>query len=391
MKGEFVFYRREDPLSRDERAFQKAQADGTEQAYITYLEAFGAGTISGKYAKEAERALNEVIEISHWENLKKYPTKKGFESFILRKNGFSEEALALYQKTYGVPFPSPNFGVFTPNMVHIRGGLFQMGSELSKNESPIHDVIVHDFLLSSTTVSFDDFDAFCDDVGRDKPNDQGWGRGTLPVINIDWYNCLEYCNWLSKKENLEPVYNIDRTKVDPVPKNQSGKKWLIRLDREARGYRLPTEAEWEFAARTIGRTGGRNVRYGNGKNQANSINMNCAFQNTTTKGTVSVSHFPPNGIGLFNMSGNVYEWCEDWYSLYNKKPRGNPIGQGSAVAGFPLFKFNEIQYFIIVGPGKVIRGGSWKQQEKNCRTTSRAFMSPDSRSDEVGFRIARSL
>ncbi|HNL38736.1 MAG TPA: SUMF1/EgtB/PvdO family nonheme iron enzyme, partial [Saprospiraceae bacterium] len=226
------------------------------------------------------------------------------------------------------------------NMALIPGGTFQMGdlfNEGSNDEKPVHTVTVDSFYLSKTELTFIEYDAFCKATGREKPSDKGWGRGRRPVINVDWYDAVEYCNWLSAKENLLPVYTIDKTRQDPD--NQSSndeKKWMVTIDRSARGYRLPTEAEWEYAARE----GGKKVRFGHGRDTIAPFeaNFNCSDYYKTSysvageceeQKTVHVDEMGANSFGLKHMTGNVWEWCQDWYDgMYYRQSHNahNPMG-----------------------------------------------------------------
>ena len=124
----------------------------------------------------------------------------------------------------------------TKGMVYVEGGSFQMGStDGQSDEEPVHSVRVDSFYMTETEVTFDQYDAYCDDQGISKPGDWGWGRGSRPAIDVSWYDAVKYCNWLSEQAGLPKAYSISGTSVN----------W----NQNAEGYRLPTEAEWEYAAR----------------------------------------------------------------------------------------------------------------------------------------------
>ncbi|MCB0595634.1 MAG: formylglycine-generating enzyme family protein, partial [Phaeodactylibacter sp.] len=138
----------------------------------------------------------------------------------------------------------------TPAMAPVEGGTFTMGwlnekrdGEGFGDEKPAHEVKVNHFSIGKYSVTFEEYDAFCESTSREKPKDAGWGRGRRAAIYVDWYDALEYCNWLSEIWGLEKVYEIGKGQKDP--NNRSGsddKKWLITVNESANGYRLPTEA-----------------------------------------------------------------------------------------------------------------------------------------------------
>ena len=254
------------------------------------------------------------------------------------------------------------------NFVLIQGGSFEMGDTFGdgrSDEKPVHRVVVSDFYIGVHEVTFDEYDAFCDATGCEKPSDENWGRGQHPVINVSWYDAVEYCNWRSRKENLQEVYIKRMASVDA--------NW------NANGYRLPTEAEWEFAARQKG----ENVRFGNGKNIANPNEINlvayskstsCSEESVNRQKTVEVGSLSANNLGLYDMSGNVWEWCWDWYdSSYYKKSKDsqNPTGPR-------------------IGSHRVIRGGSWGNDPAFVRCTTRAHSNPTYGRAPRGFRLAMS-
>lgn len=268
------------------------------------------------------------------------------------------------------------------DMVLVRGGTFSMGDQFGEgygDETPVHSVTLSDYYMGKYPVTFDEYDEFCAATGREKPDDNDWGSGRRPVINVDWYDAVEYCNWRSQKENLGAVYSIDKSRKDPNNQHSKDtKKWTVVANYDAKGYRLPTEAEWEYAARE----GGKKVRFGNGKDIADPKEINFyedvpppySIKGLDHSKTVEVGSLnSPNALGLYDMSGNVCEWCGDWYGeQYYADSAGarNPFGPDS-------------------GKFRVLRGGSWYYLPETCRVTSRHWFGPGFQFFAFGFRVAR--
>jgi formylglycine-generating enzyme required for sulfatase activity len=286
--------------------------------------------------------------------------------------------------TKGCPLPPPDTQPIVPSdIVLIRGGNFTMGdlfNEGPSDEKPTHSVTLRDFYIGKYEVTFDEFDAFCTATGREKPGDRDWGRGSRPVINVDWYDAVEYCNWRSQKESLSTVYTIDKTRKDPNNQNNSDtKKWIVTMNQAAKGYRLPTEAEWEYAARE----GGKKVRFGNGRDIINPAEINFGASASYKKDysiegeyrqkTVSVDNLSANSLGLKHMSGNVWEWCADWYGDTYYAESDGAIDPTGAKSG---------QY-------RVLRGGSWDYDSGYCRAAYRSGYPPLYRHADLGFRVVR--
>ena len=238
-------------------------------------------------------------------------------------------------------------------MVRIEGGTFTMGdtstARTSGKDFP-RQVTVNGFFMGSCEVTFEEYDAFCEDTGRNSPGDQGWGRGLRPVINVGWNDAVEYCNWMSMKEGLAPAY--------------SGTGNDLVCDFEAGGYRLPTEAEWEFAAK-----GGRLSRghpY-SGSGDADEVGWHGGNSGGKTR---PVGGKRANELGLFDMSGNVWEWCWDRYE------KSGPAGSTDSV-------LPALEVF------RAARGGSWIHEEVSLRTEHRIGGRPEFQIYDLGFRLVR--
>ncbi|NRB53733.1 MAG: SUMF1/EgtB/PvdO family nonheme iron enzyme [Saprospiraceae bacterium] len=256
------------------------------------------------------------------------------------------------------------------HMVFVQGGTFQMGSKKGGDNETPHSVNLSDYYIARHEVTFEEYDRFCQATGKEKPNDHGWGRGKRPAIYVSWYDAIEYCNWRSSQDGLTPVYSINKRTQDPNNKNRyDDLKWKVTINWQANGYRLPTEAEWEYAARSRGKdqkwagtsSESQLVSFANGKGDMD------GYEYTSPVGT-----FKANDLGLFDMSGNVWEWCWDWYDgdYYAKSPNSIPKGPNT-------------------GSYRVLRGGSWNLGPAFLRCADRFSYTPDGRNYDIGFRLSR--
>ncbi len=233
-------------------------------------------------------------------------------------------------------------GSFGPTMVELSGGDFLMGSPAASanfNERPQRQVSLPVFSVSQFEVTFAEYDRFAGATGRRLPADRGWGRDTRPVINVSWDDAQAYVHWLSE---------------------QTG-----------RDYRLPTEAEWEYAARAGSVT---HYWWGNDLDKvdarANCFDCGSAWDATRT---APVGQFPANAVGLHDTAGNVMEWVEDCYvGSY-----GNAPLDGSAVTAEPPCR------------SRVVRGGGYDSAPTALRSAARADRPGDTRLDDLGFRVVR--
>ncbi|MCB0519767.1 MAG: SUMF1/EgtB/PvdO family nonheme iron enzyme [Saprospiraceae bacterium] len=265
--------------------------------------------------------------------------------------------------------PPADFSV--PEMVFVKGGTFRMGcddkldSDCQPDEKPVHDVTLDDFYMGKYEVTNEEFAAFLNDYGGPSANsslyngevmieehERGIGirneKGKItcyaqkgyekhPVVKVTWIGASEYCQWLSQK---------------------TGKK-----------YRLPTEAEWEYAAR--GGNTSSMTKY-SGSNDLSEVGWHLDNAGGQSH---PVGKKKPNGLGVFDMSGNVWEWCVDWYNekYYQQFEKGgsrNPAGPSS-------------------GAERVLRGGAWSTVYYGCRVADRVSGIPNKGNDSNGFRVAR--
>jgi len=249
----------------------------------------------------------------------------------------------------------------------IHGGAFQMGSPADEawrvEDETQHTVTVSDFYISPYEVTQKEF---LEIMGL---NPSSFSGDELPVESVSWLDAVAFCNAKSVKEGLSPVYVIDGTSVS----------W----DRAANGYRLPTEAEWEYACRA-GTATPFNTENSPGADVCNfyghypyQIEENYFSQgNLDTKPgeyrqtTVDVDSFSPNKWGLYNMHGNVSEWVWDLYGAYSAEEQTDPTGAAS-------------------GTLRVYRGGGWNDFAKNMRSAYRATLAQDKGSFNLGIRLVR--
>ena len=282
-------------------------------------------------------------------------------------------------------------------MVFVEGGTFRLGAavqpgtelETSGTEVAItnnHDVTLSNFCMSETPVTQAQFLAVMGvspsyfNVAPYLPS------GNKPVEQVSWYDAITFCNKLSLRDSKTPVYSVKVGGVEidwanlsyfAIPTSSNTNWNAATMDMSANGYRLPTEAEWEYAARegqesvTVQSGGLFLDLYYSGGNTANDVAWyrgNNGISGTPTYGTKPVKQKRSNALGLYDMSGNVWEWCWDWYGAYTNTPAENPTGPAS-------------------GSSRVYRGGSWNNAASNARVSDRSTDGPFTRINYRGFRL----
>ncbi|MEM7187999.1 MAG: SUMF1/EgtB/PvdO family nonheme iron enzyme [Pseudomonadota bacterium] len=248
---------------------------------------------------------------------------------------------------------------WAPEMVVIPTGSYMMGSTAEEakafglaavaaaQEQPRHKVdITQPFALARHATTFGEYDAFCQATEREKPKDEGWGRGRRPVINVTWNDATAYCDWLSERTGY--------------------------------AYRLPSEAEWEYACRAGTETGFSfgDVISSDLANYNPSYTAGASKEGVYRKKTVPVDFpgFQANAFGLSQMHGNVWERCADqWAESYESARSQTPFSDAGA------------------GSLRVLRGGSWLNVPQLLRSARRDWNEPDARLNSIGFRPARTL
>ena len=210
-------------------------------------------------------------------------------------------------------------------MIAVNGGTFQMGSDKGNdNEKPIHSITLIDFTIGKTEVTQAIWQAV---MGNNPSNFKG---DDLPVENVSWNDIQRFITALNQK---------------------TGKT-----------YRLPTEAEWEYAAR--GGIQNNGYEYA-GSNTLADVGW---YYDNSGRQTHPVTGKQPNELGMYDMSGNVWEWCADWYGAYPDSPQTNPNGPSS-------------------GSYRVFRGGSWGHDAQDCRSADRGRGIPNGNNGDLGFRV----
>ena len=308
----------------------------------------------------------QAYELSYWESIKNSTNASDYAAYLADypRGRFASLAKSR-QKQYEVkPTPEPvqvaqiqtreqprtTYGVGQsfkdcaecPEMVLVPSGSFMMGSKDYSNEKPVHEVTINDsFAVGKYEVTFAQWDACVADggCGGYRPDDAGWGRGTRPVMTVNWEDAQAYLRWLSQK---------------------TGQK-----------YRLLSESEWEYVARAGSST---DYSWGNdiGSNKANCDG--CGGQ-WDAKKTAPVGSFSANKFGLYDVHGNVWEWVEDcWHGSYEGAPTNGSAWLSSCTE-----------------ERRVLRGGSWVSYPDGTRSANRNRNAPTLRNSYFGFRVSRSL
>ena len=227
------------------------------------------------------------------------------------------------------------------DLVKVPGGLFQQGNS---DNGPVHKVTLAGFSLGSSEVTQWQYQTV---MGTNPSKFRG---DDLPVEQVSWFDAVAFCNKLSVREGLTPYYTLKGVEVTTSAK--------------ATGYRLPTEAQWEYAAR--GGLKGQSFTYSGG-NEPDPLGW---YDENSDMKSHPVATKAPNSLGLFDLTGNVKEWCQDWYGAYSAKAQVDPAGAES-------------------GTGRVLRGGSWRYSAFYATVFSRDAYGPEVQANNIGFRVVR--
>jgi len=227
-----------------------------------------------------------------------------------------------------------------PKLIKVEGGTFTMGnqdpySQNTRDERPTHEVTLSDFYIGKTEVTVGQYKRFCKETGKSIPEVPDWGwNDKHPIVHITWQDAMDYCAWLSEK--------LGKT------------------------ITLPTEAQWEYAAK--GGNKSKNYKFSGSNSMLNSG----WYKGNAEDRAHKVAAMEPNELGIYDMNGNVWEWCLDWYAprYYTKSKKENPLN-------------------LTEGPKKFrsLRGCSYANNSKNCRLSNRFYSYFFDKSYYFGFRV----
>lgn len=286
--------------------------------------AIGKITESSQPVKAGDRAIIGVVvakSVSRSE-----PKQKATQS-LLKPNTPERKAVEVMEKPV-----VRTVGKSDIEFVDVKGDTFQMGDTMEEgdaDESPVHDVVLKGFKISKTEVTVAQYRKYCSSTGKTMPAEPEWGwNDNDPIVNVSWNDAKSYCDWV--------------------------------------GGRLPTEAEWEFAA-----SGGvqcQGYSYGGG----NSADDAAWYAANSDSRAHPVGEKAANEIGIYDMSGNVWEWCSDWFDAeyYANSTVENAKGPSSGVM-------------------RVIRGGCWDSEPGDCRVSNRSASLPKDGYNVIGFRCVK--
>jgi len=355
----------EERIRQDDSAYQFAEMANTSQAYTIYLGKYPNGRhaeeasdklaaldaeAAAKIKAEAEEAAkgdDQAFLLASNEN-----TKQAYSTYLINYvNGLhSEEArnriAAIENKEKEAENVRVALSALSLRMVKIPGGSFLMGSENGAgDEKPVNTVTLSGFEMSSTEITQAQYESIIGDNPSHFKLDNN-----RSVERVSWKDAITFCNKLSEKVGLEPCYNLNTGECD-FSKS---------------GFRLPTEAEWEYACRS-----GSGLEYSLGDGES-ALDRAGWYARNSVENTHPVGQKTQNTWGLYDTHGNVWEWCNDWYdkNAYNTNGNNNPTGPKS-------------------GSDKVLRGGSWIDGPKDCRSAKRRSYDPNDDYSDIGFRIVR--
>ncbi len=255
-----------------------------------------------------------------------------------------------------------------------------MGSNRGWDENkPVHEVtITKPFYMGKYEVTQAEYEKYCS-YGSDSPSSSYGDGNNYPAYYVSWYDALVYCNKRSIAEGLTPCYSI-KDSTNPEEWGELPTAWYDPLrdtwdvatcDFNANGYRLPTEAEWEYAARA-GDDTVDSLTY-SGTSDVNKLGDYAWYYDSANDNSHEVGIKLPNAFGLYDMSGNVYEWCWNWFTeRYDTTTEGGSDPTGASAGSY-----------------RVYRGGGWCSYSDDCADSYRSINDPNYRYYDLGFRVVR--
>jgi uncharacterized repeat protein (TIGR02543 family) len=346
---------------------------------ITYMDV-GGGTFSGEHGSDYP-----TTHIYGTATTLTDPTKTGyiFGGWFINSDGLRPALNSLSATGYTVGITLyARWNIVSPmghNLVYIPSGTFTMGSPANEpyrqpyatDETQHRVTLTQGFYMGEYTVTQAQYKmvmgsnpSFFSSNGGGKARVDGLNTADFPVEWVSWYEALVFCNKLSVNEDLEPAYRINGS-TDPaawgvVPESDNPTWNAVQIVAGSNGYRLPTEAQWEYACRAGTLTA---YNWGTGT-------IDPTQANYTMDRTIEVGNYAPNAWGLHDMHGNVYEWCWDWYGYYESEVQTDPMGAA-------------------YGDFRVRRGGSMGIEGQHLRSALREGQDPYYRGTTTGFRLVR--
>jgi formylglycine-generating enzyme required for sulfatase activity len=334
---------------REEKRFVQALVNTNSLSDLNkYFAKYGK---EGRFAAEIKEKMRLIKEDKKdFENAVKVNTVQGFESYL---DKYKESAiyykdavdkLSQLKLMQTLPQVIDKYG-----LVKIPSGDYFMGSPRIVKEDLLNNTPqvywnINSFYMGKNEVTFDEYDEYCKETGKPFPDDNKWGRGKMPVINVSWNDAKDYCKWLSEKTGFH--------------------------------FRLPSEPEWEYACRA-----GSTTKFYWGNKMSKKYCVNATTYRRYRKPRL-VGGRKPNKFGLYDMAGNVYEWCEDSYELKFRI-------RGSSYKFPKLYDRNSSKnpVFTKWGDKRIIRGGDYRSSDFSCYSYQRNATDPESKLKSVGFRV----
>jgi len=363
--GRFTIVPRQDveKLFNAEEKFQLSDLSAKAKTAETQKVLNGTQILSGVIGKVGSR-ITISVSLYTFPDLSQLPG--GVDLRVANKDELFDKVPQLVQSMQnflasGNKPTSQSQTTLNNNFIRVEGGTFQMGNTNGLDpDKPVHTVALKSFNISKYEVTQKEWYEIMGTTirqQRDMVNKSSplYGEGdNYPMYYVNWYEAVEYCNRRSIKEGLTPVYR--------------GSGNNIVCDWNANGYRLPTEAEWEFAAK-----GGGKEYITTEYSGSNSVGAVAWYDGNSNESTHPVGTKAANSLGIYDMSGNVNEWCWDWHGNYTTGSQIDPRGPVS-------------------GTHRVLRGGGWFSSasgNRSVRSTARYGNPPSDRGDSFGFRLVR--